>query len=104
MRDLRNALEHRYLKLSTELGWTPRNRPEETSSEVLDALDDNLALLRNRLDFEKKALRMLKTVRAAMIYLCLAVHWEERRRAQGRDPNQFVPWMEAFILEDEWKF
>lgn len=104
LRDLRNALEHRYLKLSMELGWAPRARSEGTRSEVLDALDDNLALLRNRLDFEEKALRTLKTVRAAMIYLCLAVYWEERRRAQDRGPNQPIPWVEASILEDERKF
>ena len=114
LRELRHALEHRYLKLSHEL-WsgfkTARSEllellssPEETSRpEALDPLDDNLARLENRLDFDRKALRMFKTVRAAITYLCLAVHWEEQRRAQDRDQNQHVPWMEASFVEDEWK-
>jgi len=112
LRDLRHALEHRYLKLSHDW-WsgfkTARSElfellsPETSRPEALDALDDNLALLENRLDFDAKALHMFKTVRAAMIYLCLAVHWEEQRRAQNRDQDRPVPWMEAFFIEDEWK-
>jgi hypothetical protein len=103
LRDLRHALEHRYLKLSMELGWGTLGRREVTHSEVFDALDDNLAVLRNRLDFERKALRMLKMVRAAMVYLCLAIQWEEDRRMRARDPNRQVPWMEAPILDDDFK-
>jgi hypothetical protein len=103
LRDLRHALEHRYLKLSMELGWKPLDWPKVARSEVLDALNDNLALLRNRLDFERKALRMLKMVRAAMVYLCLAIQWEEDRRARARDANQPVPQMEALVLDDDFK-
>lgn len=103
LKAFRDALEHRYLKLSQELWSGARDRAGEQRHEVSGDLDDNLALLRNRSDFEKKALRMLQTVRAALIYLCLAVYAEEDRREQDREPDHRVLSMEAHFLEDEWK-
>lgn len=112
LRELRNALEHRYLKLSHEL-WSgfmtvrsellERIAPGTTRPEAFDALDDNLALYRGRWEFDGDALRMFQTVRAALIYLCLAVHWEEDRSSRERDPDQPIPQMEAPILDDDRK-
>lgn len=114
LRDVRHALEHRYLKLSHEL-WSgfksARSKllsllssSETTRPEALEALDDNLALLENRLEFDVKALHMLKTVRAALVYLCLAVHWEEDRRSRERGSDRPFPMVEAPILDDDRKF
>jgi hypothetical protein len=113
LRDVRNALEHRYLKLSNEL-WSEfktarselldRIAPGTTRPEALDALDDNLALFQGRSEFDTKALRMFQMVRAALIYLCLAVHWEEERRSRERGVDRPVPSMEAPILDDDFKF
>lgn len=102
LRAYRNALEHRYLKLSEELWRGSRDRADEDRHEALKQLDDDLALLRNRADFEHKALRMLRTVRAALVYLCLAVHEEENRRGAERGPDEYVPPIEAHVLED-WR-
>jgi hypothetical protein len=102
LRAYRNALEHRYLKLSEELWRGSRDRADEARHEVLKELDDDLALLRNRSDFERKALRMLKLARAALVYLCLAVYAEEGRRERDRGSDTFVPSMEAPILDD-WR-
>ena len=99
----RDALEHRYLKLSLELWSGARDRAGERRHEVLEQMDDNLALLRNRSDFERKALRMLQTARVALVYLCLAVHAEEGRREREREPDHRVLSVEAHFLEDEWK-
>jgi hypothetical protein len=112
LRKLRNALEHRYLKLSHEL-WSgfmsARSElfellaPGTTRPEAFDALDDNLALYQGRSEFDANALRMFQMVRAALIYLCLAVHWEEGRRSRERGADGPVPSMEAPIFEDDFK-
>jgi hypothetical protein len=113
LRELRNTLEHRYLKLSHERwsGFEAAHSellkhidPEYTRPEILNALDDNLALYQGRLEFDTKALHMFQMVRAALIYLCLAVHWEEGRRARERGADTPVPSMEAHIFDDDFKF
>lgn len=103
LKDFRDELEHRYLKLSQEQWSGARDRAKERRRELWEDLDDNLALLRNRSDFEKKALRMLQIVRAALIYLCMAVHAEEDRRERNRGPDHQVLSVEAHFLKDEWK-
>lgn len=81
-----------------------RIAPGTTRSEALDALDDNLALYQGRWEFDTNALRMFQMVRAALIYLCLAIHWEEERRSHERGVDRPVPSMEAQIFDDEFKF
>lgn len=96
---LRNHLEHRYLKLHDEF-WA--GRPAATDSLSV-ALADTLSLSIYRRQFETKSLRLLKTVRAALMYLSLAVHWEEQERAKTRSPDAIVPGIPLDIWEDEWK-
>ena len=62
-----------------------------------------LALSRYRSEIEAKSLRLLETVRASLIYLCLAVRWEEVLRSEEREPLQEIPWVRADILEDDLK-
>jgi hypothetical protein len=102
-KDIRNGLEHRYLKLHEDYWSGPQDDYHGVSEQAVANLRDALALSRYRGDFEAKALRLLKTVRASLIYLCLAVHWEEEHRTEERDPTQEVPCMRADILEDDLK-
>lgn len=97
--EIRNHLEHKYLKLH-ENDWPG---PPSNNAEVSLALSDTLAFSISRGEFEAKTLKLLKMVRAALIYLSLAIHCEERQRAKRRDKNSIVPGMPLDIWEDGWK-
>jgi len=99
LNEIRNHLEHKYLKLHEDMWY----EPSEREHDVFKALADTLAFSMYRRDFEEKALRLIKMVRAGLIYLSLSIHWEERERARQRDPEVFVPGMPMDIWEDEWK-
>ncbi|AZO44955.1 hypothetical protein EJ076_29560 [Mesorhizobium sp. M7D.F.Ca.US.005.01.1.1] len=77
MATIRNHLEHKYLKIHDRdpfyLAYP---------SAYGDPYDDRLAFSIERHDFEAKALRILKLARAAMIYLCLAMHRKETSEPQ----------------------
>ncbi len=91
--EIRNHLEHKYLKIHDML---------VRRQDLPDPLADTLAFSVARRDFEAKALRLLKMARAALIYLSLAVHSEERRKAAGRGEKPIVP-MFLGRWEDDWK-
>jgi hypothetical protein len=97
--EIRNHLEHKYLKLH-ENDWPG---PPSDKAEVSLALSDTLAFSIYRDEFEAKTLRLLKMVRAALIYLSLAIYCEERQRAKRRDKNCIVPGMPLDIWKDAWK-
>lgn len=82
LKDIRDHLEHKYLKLHTEgfLGPAP--------TRATGMLRDTLALSLHRHTFEKKCHRILNLSRAAFIYLALAIHREETLRAKKRPPDQ----------------
>lgn len=102
-RNIRNGLEHRYLKLHEDFWPGPNDDFDGASEEAIASLKDSLSISRHRRDFEAKALRLLKTVRAALIYLCLAVQWEEARRSEERGSNQEAPGIGPFSFEDDLK-
>ena len=77
--------------------------PPSHDDEISRALADTLAFSMYRREFEEKGLRLIKMVRAALIYLSLAIHWEERKRKDERDPDAIVPPMFLGTWEDEWK-
>jgi len=97
--DIRNHLEHKYLKVHDQM-WSGPPSPED---KVGRALADTLAHSIYRADLTARGLTMLKTARAALIYLSLGVHWEERRRASERPPDQVNPPALLDTWEDEWK-
>ena len=67
LNEVRNHLEHRYLKLHDAL-WDPTvDRP----------LKDNIAYSVARADFTSKTLHIARLARASLIYLSLATHSEE---------------------------
>jgi hypothetical protein len=51
----------------------------------------------------EKALRLTKMARAALIYLSLAIQWEERDRAKKRGPDVFIPGMPTDVWENDAK-
>ena len=65
-------------------------------------MEDSLALSLYRRDFEEKTLRMLKLVRAALIYLVCTVRVEElrRKRKHGSKP---IGQVGMDVWEDDWK-
>lgn len=69
---LRNHLEHKYVKLHL-FGPPPPD-------EVTGRLDDELALSLDRQEFEQRTLRLLQLARSALLYLSMAVYLEEGRR------------------------
>jgi LA2681-like HEPN len=64
--DIRNHIEHKYLRVTIE---------EDPTSPP-----DDLALMVPRKQFELKAIHLLRLARAALIYLSVAVRFEELRR------------------------
>jgi hypothetical protein len=97
--DIRNHLEHKYLKLH-EREWSgPPDRGDRTAKAMADTLAHSVY----RSDFEAKTLRLLKMVRAALIYLALVIHGEEKERAKNRKPGSVIPGMPLDVWEDDWK-
>jgi hypothetical protein len=94
---VRNHAEHKYLKLH-EYEWS---KPS-SEDDVLQMRCDALAFSLRRRDFEAKALRLIKMVRAALVYLSLAIHREEQRRAQARPQGLILP-MYVDTYDDDWK-
>ena len=89
---LRNSLEHKYLQVRH--GWT-RDIIDEPSTEGLGQ-----SILSDA--FDAKALRILKTARAALIHLALAVHREETIRRNSREGG-LVAQMLLTPFDDNWK-
>jgi hypothetical protein len=92
---IRNALEHRYLKVHEILP------PRAKSGGRADRWTDRLAYSVQREDFERKTLHLLKLVRAAITYLSLGMHREERQRRKG-DTSKIMP-MPLDRWSDRWK-
>jgi hypothetical protein len=95
---IRNHAEHKYLKLHEELWSGPADE-----GQAFGGRPDMLAFSVYRSHFVAKALRLLKMARAALIYLSLAVHAEERKREQARPKRGLVLPMPVDAWEDEWK-
>lgn len=96
---IRNHLEHKHLKLHDDL-WPGR---DEAGDKLMSFLVDSLAYSIRRAEFAAKALRLLKMVRAALIYLSLAVWREESSRAEARPADKLIVDEPMDIWEDDWK-
>lgn len=90
---IRNALEHRFLQVHEGWAWSiMQTRP---SGEGLGfSIDSDL--------LERKALRVMKIARSALIQLALAIGVEERARGRER-PDSFTASMSLFGLDDRRK-
>ncbi|WP_408354652.1 LA2681 family HEPN domain-containing protein [Paraburkholderia phytofirmans] len=61
--------------------------PRASRTTFVDAFYDDFAHVLTLNDLEHRALRLLKLARAALIYLSLGMHIEERRRQGGADSD-----------------
>jgi hypothetical protein len=98
LHDLRNHLEHKYVKTHS---LTVPERPTKGGETGL--FFDNLAYSVSRRDLERKTLRLLQLTRSALIYLSLGMHKEELRRRENAGPEAFAAPMPLFELDDERK-
>jgi tetratricopeptide (TPR) repeat protein len=93
--ELRNHLEHKFV--SVHDGFSRAISPFQATtptSGIFDISTDDLAT---------KTLRQLKLARAAIIYLSLAVHAEERRRVRESSSEKLSMPMILDVWEDRWK-
>jgi hypothetical protein len=96
--ELRNHLEHKYVKVH-EMGLP---RPRE-SGDRKDPFFDDLAYAITRSDLERKALRILKLTRSALIYLSLGLRREEQQRAAKASKDALKMPMILDVMPDDWK-
>jgi tetratricopeptide (TPR) repeat protein len=92
LKSIRDHIEHKYLKV-LEFGDPPF---------LSDSLRDQLALTVSRQDLYRKTLHVLKVARAALIYLSVAVQWEETERSASRVDRRIVE-LPLQLLKDERK-
>ena len=99
--ELRHQIEKRYLKLHEDFyTGMPTRDPD---SPLPSAVADSLAYSMHRGEFEAKTLRLLKRARSALMYLCMAVHYEEKLKAK-KHPEEFsLPAMTLSVLDDSYK-
>ncbi len=93
---MRNHIEHKHLTVHAE-SWVATNRGHAGESP------DGFSFGIDRHDFEARALRMLKLVRSALIYLIHAVLTEEQIRTAARPDTQIVIPLVLDPIDDAWK-
>ena len=95
--EIRHHLEHKYLKVhdDTIVGEVSKEPPTGT-------YEDTLKFSISRTTLQKAGLRMLKTARAALIYLPMGVHIEEERRKKNYEDKPTLP-IHSTPFEDDWK-
>jgi hypothetical protein len=94
---VRNHLEHKYLKVH-EL-----SAPEPPTTPGTDPFYDDLAYSISRQNLEQSTLKLLKLARAALIYLSLGMHREERRREEACGEAGLSTPMSLGEYQDSWK-
>jgi hypothetical protein len=98
LNELRNHLEHKYVKIHGIL--IPRHA---TSDDATDMFFDHFACSLSREDLERRSLRVLKLARSALIYLSLGMHHEERRRLSATNTATGRAAMALDAWQDQWK-
>jgi tetratricopeptide (TPR) repeat protein len=101
LNELRNKLEHDFVSVHG-MDWSGPFADMRHPGTGPFGPDPNLYAVA-RGDLSAKALRILKLARAALIYLALAMHTEERRRAGDREDSELVVPMDLDTWKDNWK-
>jgi hypothetical protein len=78
--EIRNHLEHKFLRLQLINHEIPLN-----TSSFFGKVNKSLVYSLEVHDFERKTLKLIKTVRASLIYLVLAMRYEEYDREKKRE-------------------
>lgn len=76
--DIRNSLEHKYFKI------TFFNSEIDSLSSVINDINSPFMESITIDEFEKKTLKLLKTVRNALVYLVLAINYEEYQKTKNK--------------------
>jgi len=97
--DIRNHLEHKYLKVHDDM-W---HGPEDDDDDFRKCIIDDLACSITREQLGAACVLLFQLVRAALIYLSLGIHVEERRRAEDRPADARIGVSPLMSWPDEWK-
>jgi hypothetical protein len=97
LNEIRNHVEHKYLKLHLPMWVGPR------AADLATHLIDDLAKSVRLEEFEATTIKLMQLCRAAIIYLSLGVHREEQLREAQRPRGSITPPMFLDTLEDDWK-
>lgn len=89
--DVRNALEHKYVKVTN--GWFPARVNGEIDDLALYVTEDELSAL---------TLELMHIVREAIICVSLCVHVEEQKNRDQLQNKLIMP-MPLMEYDDEWK-
>jgi len=92
IRNIRNALEHKYVKVIWGLS------PDRTTGDI-----DDLAFYVPEVELSTETFRLLKLIREIIICLSLAVGIEEENRKHKLDPSKVVMPITLMDYDDEWK-
>lgn len=95
LKAIRDHLEHKYLKVHDLVIPAEGDDSQGTRDQYAKSV--------GRQSLESKTLALLRLARAAITYLSLGIHAEERRRASNRPENAIVPPMFLPKVEDAWK-
>lgn len=90
--EVRNALEHKYVKIS----WSPFSN--RTNGKI-----DDLALYVTEDELYNITFQLLKTIREAIICLSLCVNIEEINKKASYPSDTFMPTIDFLSYDDEWK-
>jgi len=90
--DLRNCLEHKYLKVYNEIF------PDHT-----DGRTDNLAVYVSETKLEIHVLKLLHMTRELIIYLALSININEIQKKE-ENAEEFIPQISLDDYDDEWKY
>ncbi|WP_422034416.1 LA2681 family HEPN domain-containing protein [Reyranella sp.] len=93
LHEIRNALEHKFLQVHEGWAWS-LGRPLPSGEGLSFLIDSDL--------LERKALRVMKMARSALIQLILAIGVEERARRREQ-PDTVIANMPLFGLDDRRK-
>ncbi|WP_088815544.1 MULTISPECIES: LA2681 family HEPN domain-containing protein [Listeria] len=89
---VRNAMEHKYLKISNDFF-------DVRESDRVDDFAYNISFD----DFEDLTIALLQLTREAIIQLTIIVQQEEDNKYNNRDPDKTIGELYLYSYEDEWK-
>jgi hypothetical protein len=92
IRDIRNALEHKYVKVTWDLF------PDRRTGDI-----DDLAFYVPEVELSTETFKLLKLIREVIICLSLAVGIEEENHKNELDPSKMVMPISLMAYDDEWK-
>ena len=94
IRDIRNALEHKYVKIY----W------DDVLEGRINGEVDDLAFYISESELFRETYNLLKLIREVIICLSLTVGIEEKRKRQDHDDSKLLPTIALTEYDDDWKY